>query len=132
MTTSPIPPQDGADNPLMAGVLGKCPRCGTGNLFDGYLTLRPSCPSCGLDYGFADAGDGPGAFVILIVGFVVVGAALWLEVNYSPPLWVHFTLWTPLVVIFGLVALRIIKGLLIVFQYRNRAAEGRIDRGDER
>ncbi len=119
------PPVD----PIRAGIAGTCPRCGQGRLFQGVLALRKSCGFCGLDYAFADSGDGPAAFVILIVGFVVVGLALWLEVSFSPPFWLHIVLWVPLILILGLFALRLIKGLLITVQYANSAAEGRIDRG---
>lgn len=113
--------------PVRAGLLGRCPRCGQGALFAGYLTLAPDCSACDLDYAFADSGDGPVAFVILLIGFLVVGLALWMEVTINPPLWVHFSLWLPLVVILSLVALRLFKGLLIALQYRNSAAEGRLD-----
>lgn len=118
------PPVD----PIRAGLKGRCPRCGEGRLFDGFLAVAPRCGVCGLDNGFADSGDGPAAFVILIIGFVVVGLALWMEVTLNPPLWVHFMLWIPLVVLLSLVALRLIKGMLITLQYSNRAAEGRLDR----
>ena len=66
--------------------------------------------------------------MILLIGFLVVGLALWLEVNYGPPLWLHLLLWIPLTVVLSLVALRLIKGVLITLQYRNKAAEGRLDR----
>lgn len=115
--------------PVAAGLKGRCPRCGTGRLFAGPFKLAERCDACGLDYGFADAGDGPVAFVILIVGFVVVGLALWAEVNYNPPLWLHFTVWIPLAVGLSLLVLRAAKGVLVTLQYRNKAAEGRIDRG---
>lgn len=115
--------------PVAAGLRGHCPRCGEGRLFSGLLALRPRCGVCGLDYSFADAGDGPAVFVILIIGFVVVGLALWMEVSLNPPLWLHFLLWIPLTVVLCLTALRLIKGVLITLQYRNRAAEGRLDRG---
>jgi len=114
--------------PVAAGLKGRCPRCGEGRLFSGFLTVGKRCGSCGLDYSFADAGDGPAVFVILLIGFLVVGLALWLEVSYGPPLWVHMLLWIPLTVVSSLVALRLIKGVLITLQYRNKAAEGRIDR----
>ncbi|MDN2566817.1 DUF983 domain-containing protein [Aquibium sp. A9E412] len=114
-------------DPASAGLRGRCPRCGEGRLFDGFLGVGSRCSNCGLDYGFADAGDGPAVFVILIIGFVVVGLALWLEVTLAPPLWVHFLLWTPLIVAASLVALRLVKGLMIGLQYRNKAAEGRLD-----
>ncbi len=117
-----------AMEPIRAGLLGRCPRCGTGRLFAGFLTMAPRCNACGLDYGFADAGDGPAAFVILIVGFVVVGLALWTEVSYGPPLWLHFLLWVPLTIALALAALRAMKGVLITLQYANKAAEGRAER----
>ena len=79
------PPQD----PGSTGVKGRCPRCGEGRLFEGYLGLRKNCSVCGLDYSFADSGDGPAVFVILIIGFIVVGLALWMEVSYEPPIWLQ-------------------------------------------
>lgn len=115
--------------PISAGLRGCCPRCGEGRLFSGFLTVGDGCANCGLDYSFADAGDGPAVFVILIIGFVVVGSALWMEVSLNPPLWVHFLLWIPLTLILSLVSLRLIKGVLLTLQYRNKAAEGRLDRG---
>jgi uncharacterized protein (DUF983 family) len=114
---------------IVRGLRGRCPRCGEGKVFTGFLGLRKACDHCGLDYGFADAGDGPAVFVILIIGFIVVGLALWMEVNFNPPLWLHFMLWIPLTLLLSLVALRLIKGVLIALQYRNKAAEGRLDRG---
>ncbi|TIL81316.1 MAG: DUF983 domain-containing protein, partial [Mesorhizobium sp.] len=82
------------------------------------------------DYSYADAGDGPAVFVILIIGFIVVGLALWMEVTLSPPLWLHFLLWIPLTLVLCLGALRLIKGVLLTLQYRNKAAEGRLDLGE--
>ena len=113
--------------PIAAGLKGRCPRCGEGRLFDGYLTIGDRCSNCGLDYSFADAGDGPAVFVMLIIGFIVVGLALWMEITLNPPLWVHFLLWVPLILVLGLTALRLIKGVLVTLQYSNKAAEGRLD-----
>ena len=93
--------------PIGRGLRGRCPRCGEGRLFHGFLSLRPTCERCGLDYGFADAGDGPAVFVILIGGFIVVFAALMTEVVYQPPYWVHAALWLPLILIVTLVPLRL-------------------------
>ena len=117
------PPVD----PISAGLAGRCPRCGEGRLFSGFLTIGKRCSNCGLDYSFADAGDGPAVFVILIIGFIVVGLALWLEVSFNPPLWLHFLLWVPLTLVLSLTSLRLIKGVLVTLQYRNKAAEGRLD-----
>ncbi|PYE90605.1 DUF983 domain-containing protein [Phyllobacterium leguminum] len=122
-----IQPSHPPVDPIRAGILGRCPRCGEGRLFEGYLNTAKSCNKCGLDYSFADSGDGPAAFVILIVGFLVVGLALWMEVALNPPLWVHFILWVPLAIILSLAFLRCIKGILITLQYSNKAAQGRLD-----
>lgn len=117
------PPVD----PVSAGLRGRCPRCGEGRLFSGFLKPAPACAHCRLDYSFIDSGDGPAVFVILIVGCVVVGLALWLEMTYSPPIWLQFALWVPLALILCLWSLRVAKGLLITLQYSNKAREGRLD-----
>lgn len=116
-------------DPVRSGLAGRCPRCGVGELFEGYLRLRPACRRCGLDYSFADAGDGPAVFVIMIIGFVVVGLALWLELSVSPPLWVHLLLWTPLTLVLCLGLLRLLKGVLIALQHKHNASEGTLDDG---
>ena len=114
--------------PIAAGLKGRCPRCGEGRLFAGFLRVDERCANCRLDYSFADAGDGPAVFVILIIGFIVVGLALWTEVSLNPPVWVHFLLWIPLTLILSLASLRLIKGVLLTLQYSRQAAEGRLDR----
>ena len=111
--------------PIARGVRCRCPRCGEGTLFHGFLSLRPACDRCGLDYKFADSGDGPAVFVILIGGAIVVAAALTTEVVYQPPYWLHAVLWLPLILLVTLVPLRPLKGLLIALQYHHEAAEGR-------
>jgi uncharacterized protein (DUF983 family) len=121
---------DHSVTPHLAGLRCKCPRCGEGNLFRGFLTLAPRCERCHLDYGFADAGDGPAVFVILIAGFVVVFAALIVEAIWRPPYWLHALLWVPLLLLISLGLLRPLKGLLIALQYHHKAEEGRLDRGE--
>jgi uncharacterized protein (DUF983 family) len=112
--------------PIGRGLAGRCPRCGEGHLFHGFLSLRPACEKCGLDYGFADSGDGPAVFVILIGGFIVVFAAMVTEIMYQPPYWVHAALWLPLIVIVTIAPLRLIKGLLIALQYHHKAEPGQL------
>jgi uncharacterized protein (DUF983 family) len=114
-----------APSPYMAGVTCRCPRCGKGKLFTGFLTLKPHCEVCGLDFAFADSGDGPAVFVILIGGAIVVFAALMTEVAYQPPYWLHAMLWLPLVLIVTLGPLRLVKSLLIALQFHHGASEGR-------
>jgi uncharacterized protein (DUF983 family) len=113
-------------SPLVAGLGGRCPRCGRGRMFSGFLTVAPTCALCGLDFSFADAGDGPAVFVTLIGGFVVLGAAVALEIAYEPPFWVYPLIFVPLTLIVCLGLLRPFKGLLIASQYANRAAPGRL------
>ena len=114
----------------MAGLRCACPRCGKGKLFQGFLTVRPRCETCGLDYGFADSGDGPAVFIMFFAGFVVVGAALITEIVYQPPFWVHAVLWLPLILIVTLGPLRPMKGLMIALQYHHQAAESRFGGGE--
>ena len=116
---------------ILAGLSCACPRCGKGKLFRGFLTLRPRCEVCGLDYDFADAGDGPAVFIMFLAGFIVVGAALVTEVVYRPPYWVHAVLWLPLILIVTLGPLRPMKGLMIALQYHHKAAERRFRRQRE-
>ena len=108
---------------IVSGVTGRCPACGRGKLFSGYLTLARRCNHCGLDYSFADSGDGPAVFVILVTGFIVVGAALFVEMAYAPPYWVHAALWGPLAILLPLLLLRSFKGVLIALQYKHKAGE---------
>ena len=115
-----------APQPVVAGLTGRCPSCGKGRMFTGFLNLRPRCDVCGLDYSFADAGDGPAVFVILIAGFLVVAVVLAVEVMYQPPFWLHAALLLPLILIVTLLPLRAMKGLLIALQYHHKAAEGRL------
>ena len=117
---------DDEPSPILTGLRGRCPHCGQGKLFQGFLTLAPSCTACGLDYAFADSGDGPAAFVTLIAGALVVGLALWTEVTYEPPIWVYIVLFLPLTVILCLGTLRPLKGVLIALQYRNKAEQGHL------
>src|SRR6476659_224544 len=111
---------------IASGALGRCPACGRGKMFSGYLTLAPRCKICGLDYDFADSGDGPAVFVILVTGFIVVGAALIVEMQYAPPYWLHALLWGSLSMLLPLILLRAFKGVLIALQFRHKAEEGKL------
>ena len=111
---------------FIAGLRARCPRCGEGVLFRRGLTLRETCGRCGLNFAFADPGDGPAVFAILILGFLVLGGALLVEFRLHPPVWVHVVLWgvaTPLLA-FGL--LRLLKATLIALQFKHKAGEGRL------
>ncbi len=127
MSETAVPPPP---SPVVAGLRCRCPRCGQGALLQGFLDLRPSCEVCGLDYSFADSGDGPAVFVVLLAGALVVGCALGVEIAYEPPLWVHAVLWLPLILATTLLPLRPIKGLMVALQYHHKAREGSLARRD--
>jgi uncharacterized protein (DUF983 family) len=120
--------QKQAASPYLAGLMCHCPRCGQGKLFSGFLTLAPKCARCGLDYSFADAGDGPAVFVVLLAGLVVATAAVLVEFTWRPPYWLHAILWIPAILVISLGLLRPLKGLLIAIQYHHKAEQGRLDR----
>jgi uncharacterized protein (DUF983 family) len=113
-------------SPLKTGVLGRCPRCGKGKLFKGFLELRPSCDYCGLDYSFADPADGPSFFVVTFACLPVVIFAAWLEIVYQPPYWVHLVTTLPLIFLTCVPPLRPLKGWLVASQYIYQAGEGRL------
>jgi uncharacterized protein (DUF983 family) len=121
---------DTPPSPIVAGLLGRCPRCGKGRLFEGFLALPLRCEYCGLDFSFADSADAPAFFVMFISGFIVAGSALAVEILYSPPYWVHALLWGPLILVTGLLPLRPLKGLMIALQYHHKAAESRFTGSD--
>ena len=110
----------------LRGIACKCPRCGEGKIYSGFLTLRPRCEACGLDFAFMDSGVGPAIFVIMIAGAIVVAAALIVEVKYQPPFWLHAALWLPLILATTLLPLRSMKSLLIALQFHHKAAPGRL------
>ena len=116
------PNHDGPDSvsPVRAGLLGRCPRCGRGKLFHGFLDIAERCEACGMELKTRDTGDGPAVFVVLIVGAFVVAAALIVEVSYQPALWVHAVLWIPLILILSLGMLRPLKGVFYAINFRRR------------
>ncbi|MBT5108795.1 MAG: DUF983 domain-containing protein [Rhodospirillaceae bacterium] len=107
------------------GLRCRCPRCGVGKLFDGYLTIAATCGHCGLDLAASDSGDGPAIFVIFIVGPIVTGLALWTEVRFTPPIWVHMVLWLPMVLGGSIWLLRPFKAVLVALQYKHQAGDSR-------
>jgi uncharacterized protein (DUF983 family) len=113
--------------PLLAGLAGRCPVCGEGYLFDGFLKVSPSCEACGADFAKADSGDGPAVFVILIAGFIVAFAAVFTEFRFRPPIWLHLVLWLPGTLILSLALMRPLKGVMLAAQFMNKAAEARSD-----
>jgi len=116
---------DTMPSPLLTGLLCRCPRCGRGRLFQGFLSLMPVCEVCGLDLAFANSGDGPAVFVIFAVSPIVIVLAVILEALVHPAPYVHLIIWLPVTIILCVALLRPFKATMIALQYRNAAGEGR-------
>ena len=113
--------------PLSTGPRGRCPRCGRGHQFSGFLKLRSQCEVCGLDYSYADPADGPAFFVICFACIPTVILALWIEVKFEPPYWVHLVTTLPFLLLTCIPPLRPLKGWLVASQYFYKAEEARFD-----
>ena len=120
--TSPEPPPSLAK----AAFTGRCPRCGARTLYAGLLRFAAKCRACGLDFAAFNVGDGPAAFLILLVGALVTGLAIMLELAVEPPGWVHILLWPPIIVAAVIGSLRVSKAALLALEYRHSAREGEI------
>ncbi|MCO6050213.1 DUF983 domain-containing protein [Mesorhizobium sp. RP14(2022)] len=124
MEQKPIEP---TTNPVLTGILGRCPQCQRGHLFKGLIKLAPSCEVCGLDYSFADPADGPAFFSMSIVAVPALAFALWFQFTFDPPLWAHLLVTLPLTIGLCVALLRPLKGWLVCSQYYHKAEEGSID-----
>lgn len=115
-------------NPILNGLAARCPKCGKGALFHNVLAVRDQCPSCGLSYEFADSGDGPAVFVIMILGGIALGLALFIEFTFEPPVWVHLAVEGVFIPLVAVILLRLLKGVLINLQYAHKAEQGRFEK----
>ena len=113
----------GQNSPVLNALRGKCPRCGNGRLFNGYLKIADSCDACGLDFAGHDSADGPAVMIMLLLGFVVAGLVLAVELKFQPPIWVHAVIWPPVVILGALGLLRPFKSIFIGLQYKYRAVD---------
>ncbi|MDE1467856.1 DUF983 domain-containing protein [Aurantiacibacter sp. D1-12] len=113
-----------------AALFASCPRCGAKTLFAGPVKFAERCETCGLDFAKFNVGDGPAAFLTMIVGAFVVVLALWLQLSLEPPWWVHVLLWVPLIIGGVVLGLRLTKGWLLSTEYRRRAEEHRHEVSD--
>ena len=110
-------------SPLAAGLACRCPRCGRGPLYSGFLQVAERCSHCGFDLRKADSGDGPAVFIIFIMGALVVPLALLVEAYLEPPYWVHVVVWPPVILGGTLALLRPMKAVLIALQFHHRASD---------
>ena len=111
---------------LGRGLRRRCPHCGQGAAFSGYLKLAGACAACGAALGEIRADDAPPYFTILTVGHIVVPAMLLTEQLAHPPLALQMTLWPALTAVLTLTFLPCIKGAVVGVMW----AAG--IRGDER
>jgi uncharacterized protein (DUF983 family) len=108
---------------METGLKGRCPRCAQGRMFRGWLKLADRCESCGLDYGYATPDDGPAFFALCFITFPLIFFAMWVELAFEPPFWVHFVTSGPLMIGGCVLGLRPLKGWLVASQYVNKAQE---------
>ncbi len=106
-------------SPTKVGSTCRCPRCGQGKLFQGFLTVTNLCANCNLDLSPHDNGDGASVFVIFILGALIMPIALWLELTFSPSFYIHFLILLPVIFVVGIVLLRLVKGILIAYHFKN-------------
>ena len=116
---------DSPPAPMAAALTGACPRCGSRSLFSGWIRFAGECRSCGLDFASFNVGDGPAAFLILIVGALLTIGAVMLELAAEPPFLVHLV-WVPLGLALTIFGLRFGKAFLLGQEYRHEAREGRL------
>ena len=115
----------GYRSPIASGLACRCPRCGQGKLLIGLLKPAERCSHCDLDFRPAESGDGPIAFIVLIIGALVIPFVFWVEFHFNPPFWVHAVLWPPIIVAGTLALMRPAKGLLIALHLHHHAGEGK-------
>ncbi len=109
-----------------AALFGLCPRCGARTLFAGLTRFAPLCSTCGLDFSAFNVGDGPAAFLTLIIGALVSALAIGLELAAHPPFWVHIVLWVPFTTAAVIWGLRAGKAALLAAEFKRSAGEGRL------
>ena len=123
---TPHPVTAPSDSLVVLALKGGYPQCGARTLFGGMLSFAPKCSACGLDISAFNVGDGPAAFLTLIVGAVVVLGAVSLELAASPPFWVHILIWPAIALGLVIGGLRVGKAALLISEYRNAAREGKL------
>ena len=121
--TGPLARIAGQETPeissFRSGLTFKCPNCGKGKLYSGYLKIAGNCGNCGVKLGELDPGDGPAVFVTFILGVLIVPLALWLEVSMAPPTWVHLAVWPPVILVLAMLMLRLMKAILVAYHFQN-------------
>ena len=100
------------------GLRNRCPVCGEGKVFAGYLRVVPECAVCGAPLGRLRADDAPPYVVIFLVGHLLVPGVFWVERHYEPPMWLHMAIWLPLFAVLCTLLLRPVKGGVVGWMTR--------------
>jgi uncharacterized protein (DUF983 family) len=111
-------------SPFATGLRCRCPRCGQGRLFSGFLNVAERCGVCGLDLRKSDTGDGPAVLLIFFLGAVIVALAIWVEIAYEPPMWIHVAIWPAVILIATLGLLRPLKATMVALEYKHKIGVG--------
>ena len=112
---------------MAVAALGLCPRCGTSGLFKGLANFAPRCASCGLDFAAFNVGDGPAAFLTLVIGALACVIAGWMALSLDPPWWVYVVTLGPATLALIVWGLRAGKAALLAAEYRRQAGEHRTE-----
>lgn len=110
--------------PLLSAMLNgarlRCPHCGKGHLFRAYLKVADTCDACGEELHHHRADDFPPYIAIVIVGHIIVGAMLHLEMSYEIAPWVYVVTMVPAAILLPLIMLPSIKGAIVGMQWAHR------------
>jgi uncharacterized protein (DUF983 family) len=116
-----------AVSPVAAGLKCRCPNCGEGRVFQGYLKFKERCEACDADLTVADTGDGASFFVMFVALIFIAPTAMFVELAFSPPRWVHLIVWPPIIVVFCMILLRPFKATLFALQWKHKAGQAQIE-----
>jgi len=97
-----------------------CPECGKKSVFQSFLKIKEKC-DCGLKLSNLDIGDGPSFFAMFFLNIFIVLLAIIVEINFSPPLWLHLVLWVPLIIILSVLLIRYLKVLFLFLNFKYRS-----------
>lgn len=119
-------------NPVIAGLACRCPECGRGRMFSGFLAVTPQCGVCGLDVTKAAPGDGPTTLILLVSGSLGCFGIILNAFNApNMPAWLLVLIWLPLTGVLSMLLLRPTKAMMIALQYhfqrRSHRDDGDVD-----
>ncbi len=103
------------------GLSRRCPRCGQGRMFTGYLSVRERCDVCQMAFEPLRSDDAPPYFTLFIVGHLVISLYLLLWSFLTVPLWAQASIWCGLTLVLCLALLPFVKGGVMAVIFRTKA-----------